>query len=206
MKAPPRFYKSGSASHISSDPTSQEQSTAELLKWISNCTIKRRQIRRSTHCSNLLAEAILSSALRKAKKDLAHKQEEKRRKLRLFCLSRSKSKSQDTADSFFDNEDFELVKCNTATQPKEPLAESEQSNNFISSNFSENKTESYNDSSNSSYQVTMTVLQDFDRDNSNSSGSDEDDSEMVTDADDAEVKACLSSLESFFKELKSVKV
>jgi hypothetical protein len=71
MKVPIKFYKSGSPSHVRPDPTTREQSTAELLKWISDVTIKRRSIRRSTHCSNLFAEAILSSALRKAKKELA---------------------------------------------------------------------------------------------------------------------------------------
>lgn len=184
MKAPLRFYKSGLPSRINADPTGEQNTgdTAGLLKWISDCTIKRRQIRRQTRCSNLLAEAVLSSALSKAKKDLAHKQEEKRNKIRLFCLSRSKKAGIDPSDS----SDFELVKNSAANS---------------NSNISNSKP----------YQLSY-ILKDLSSTN-NSRNEKENvsesqrDAKIITDSEaDDEVTACLSSLESFFKELKSVKV
>ncbi|OXA60972.1 hypothetical protein Fcan01_05197 [Folsomia candida] len=182
MKAPLKFYKSGSPSHINTDPT-QEQNTAELLKWISDVTIKRRQIRRTTRCSNLFAEAILSSALRKAKKDLAHKQEEKRKKLRLFCLSRSKK---------VDLQNSNLADANTNS----PVLNNCKNSNIMTDNSNNHL---------SSYQVRY-VLNDLSSSNNKSTISN-DCQETMTDSEaDDEVKACLSSLESFFKELKSIKV
>ena len=62
----------------------REETTSELLKWISQITDKRRRIRKKTRCSNLLAETVLSNAIRVAKSELAKKQEEKRRKLKSF--------------------------------------------------------------------------------------------------------------------------
>jgi len=61
-----------------------EATTSDLLKWISQVTDKRKQIRRKTRCSNLLAESVLSNTLRAAKAQLAKKQEEKRKKLKSF--------------------------------------------------------------------------------------------------------------------------
>jgi len=165
------FYKSGFPSHVNggSDPTTREQSTAELLKWISDVTIKRRSIRRSTHCSNLFAEAILSSALRKAKRDLASKQEEKRKKLKLFCLER------------VNDVEFERM-------------EEEDSNS----------NDSQTDDSENDDQIRVTVNSYVYSDKSKSSeSSNSNDSDRTR---DEEVSACLSSLESFFNELKSVKV
>ncbi|CAG7723891.1 unnamed protein product [Allacma fusca] len=59
-------------------------STAGLMKWIADVTIKRRQMRRKFRCSNLLAEAILTNSLKEAKRELALKQEDKRKKLQNF--------------------------------------------------------------------------------------------------------------------------
>lgn len=204
MKAPLKFYKSGSPSHINTDPT-QEQNTAELLKWISDVTIKRRQIRRTTRCSNLFAEAILSSALRKAKKDLAHKQEEKRKKLRLFCLSRSKKVDLQNSNLADGESDFELVKktpiistspINCVANTNSPVLNNCKNSNIMTDNSNNHL---------SSYQVRY-VLNDLSSSNNKSTISN-DCQETMTDSEaDDEVKACLSSLESFFKELKSIKV
>lgn len=78
-----------------------EKTTAGLMKWIADVTIKRRQIRRKFRCSNLLAEAVLTNSLREAKRELAMKQEEKRRKLQNFnyqltmtCTQLSKASSE----------------------------------------------------------------------------------------------------------------
>jgi len=129
----------------------KEQSTSNLLKWISDITIKRRQIRRKTHCSNLLAEATLSNALKKAKLELVRKQEEKRRRLQMysyqFTIQCSKANSPFDNDSWGDSDcgnenDFQLEK-----------------------------------SSNTFYKCEA----------------------------DEDVKACLSSLDSFFNELKTIK-
>jgi len=163
MKGPLKFYKSGSPSHVRPDPTSSSTSTAELLKWISDVTIKRRSIRRSTHCSNLFAEAILSSALRKAKKDLASKQEEKRRKLRLFCSER------------FDEIEEGIME---ASQTEENEDNEDQISVTVNS-----------------YVYSSDKSRENDNESSKSNSS-----------RDEEVSACLSSLESFFNELKSVKV
>jgi len=172
MKGPIKFYKSGSPSHVRPDPTTREQSTAELLKWISDVTIKRRSIRRSTHCSNLFAEAILSSALRKAKKELASKQEEKRKKLKLFCLER-----------ISDDEDMESENSDSQQQQTENDTDDDSQirvtvNSYVYSSSSDKSSKGL-ESSNSSSSSTIR---------------------------DEEVSACLSSLESFFNELKSVKV
>lgn len=190
MKAPLKFYKSGLPSHVNSDPTTKDQSTAELLKWISDVTIKRRQIRRSTHCSNLFAEAVLSSALRKAKRDLAQKQEEKRRKLRLFCISRSKDDvDSDIELSPVKKRRVEIVPNHCQVGEKQ---ESDRSCNEVQvtcvmkdiTNYCEEPQNCFGGSSS----------------NSSSSGS-----RVDSDSEDT-VKACLSSLESFFDQLKSVKV
>jgi len=74
--------------------------TTELLKWISDVTIKRRIIRRRTHCSNLLADAILNNSLSKAKKELAAKQEEKRYKARVFADFLMKNNPNSYSDDF----------------------------------------------------------------------------------------------------------
>jgi len=131
----------------------------------------------------LFAEAILSSALRKAKRDLAHKQEEKRRKLRLFCLSR---KSNSHSESSELEEAFELIK--PPNQLRQTLIARGRSCDKNGENLTEN-----------SYQVSY-VLQDLKAESNINSTSFE-----MTDAD-TEVKSCLASLESFFKELKSVRV
>lgn len=192
MKAPLRFYKSGLPNHINADQTGEQNTgdTAGLLKWISDVTIKRRQIRRSTRCSNLLAEAILSNALRKAKKDLAHKQEEKRNRIRLFCLSRGRSSLADSSES----SDFELVK-NPFSQKSKPPTIVANSNSGIANG--------------KPYQLNV-ILKDLSScNNSNVEevSDSQQDRKMMTDSEaDDEVKSCLSSLESFFKELKSVKV
>jgi hypothetical protein len=89
MKAP-QFYSSvKSIDEVTSGVTKgttrlQEETTSELLKWISQITIRRKQIRKKTRCSNLLAEAVLSNTIRAAQTELARKQEEKRRKLKSF--------------------------------------------------------------------------------------------------------------------------
>lgn len=62
----------------------KDESTSSLLKRITQATDKRRQFRRKSRCSNLLAEAVLSNAIRLAKVDLARRQEEKRQKLKTF--------------------------------------------------------------------------------------------------------------------------
>jgi len=62
----------------------REETTSDLLKWISQITDKRRRIRKKTRCSNLFAETVLSNAIKVAKTELAKKQEEKRRKLKSF--------------------------------------------------------------------------------------------------------------------------
>jgi len=127
---------------------------------------------------------------KKAKRDLAQKQEEKRRKLQQFCLSRSRSNSISSDDSSNDSNednssnDFELVKS---------VAGKESNSNSFKSE---------------TYEVTMKSY--------SWTGSSDDnscdflDSSVVCPqteiAGDDEIKACLSSLESFFKELKSVKV
>jgi len=173
MKRPIKFYKSGSPSHVRDDPSTREQSTAELLKWISDVTIKRRSIRRSTHCSNLFAEAILSSALRKAKKELASKQEEKRKKLQLFCLERI-------------DDDDDMESC-------------------ISNNDSQKKTDE-NESDDDDSQVRVTINSYVYSDKSSTKGHEKSSNSNSSSIRDEEVSACLSSLESFFNELKSVKV
>jgi len=193
MKAPrptaPVFFKSGSASHVKKcgDPTKGAQSTAELLNWISAVTIKRRVIRRATHCSNLVAEAILSSALRKAKKELAQKQEEKRRKIKLFCLGRSQATQND------DDSDFELVK-----NPSPPCAKTEAKPehktsykvSYVLTELNDNSSESVCDAP--SYLSAASYSNGYDNMHSSSCG------------DDAEVDACLSGLDAFFQQLKSV--
>ncbi|CAL8134216.1 unnamed protein product [Orchesella dallaii] len=157
MKAPPShaFVDHDDHRQANSDPTKKEQNVSDLLKWISDVQIKRRKFRKTTRCSNLLAEAVLSSALRKAKKDLAIKQEEKRRKAQEFSyhLTIQYSKAQE-----------ETQYCKQEA---------------ISINNSKNY---YNSS----------PLSNCNRNESVSS--------------DADVQACLSSLDTFFSELKSIKV
>jgi hypothetical protein len=128
----------------------KEQSTSNLLKWISDVTIKRRQIRRKTHCSNLLAEATLSNALKKAKTELARKQEEKRRRLQMYSYQFTIQCSNLTSDN----------DCNFSWK-----------NSYVNEN-------------------------DFQLEKSSHS--------FKSEGDD-DVKACLSSLDSFFNELKTVK-
>jgi len=65
----------------------KEDCTTKLLKWIGEVTVKRRNFRRRTRCSNLFAEALLSNTLRKAQAELALKQEEKRMRLQTFYNS-----------------------------------------------------------------------------------------------------------------------
>jgi len=159
MKAPPShaFVDHDDHRQANWDPTKKEQNVSDLLKWISDVQIKRRKFRRTTRCSNLLAEAVLSSALRKAKKDLAVKQEEKRRKAQEFSyqLTIQYSKAQE-----------ETQYCK-----KEAIS----NNNNNSKNY-------YNPS----------PLSNCNR------------NELVS--SDADVQACLSSLDNFFSELKSIKV
>jgi len=113
-----------------------QKTTAGLMKWIADVTIKRRQIRRKFRCSNLLAEAVLTNSLKEAKRELAMKQEEKRRKLQHF-----------------------------------------------------------------NYQLTMTCTP-LSKTNINSSSQDQ---RNMDDSGDAVLQNCLSSLDSFFNELSSVK-
>lgn len=70
--------------NYSSSKKRDNHSVSDLLNWISNVQIKRRKFRKRSRCSNLLAEATLSSTLRQAKIDLHFKQEEKRRKAQEF--------------------------------------------------------------------------------------------------------------------------
>ncbi|ODM91985.1 hypothetical protein Ocin01_14697 [Orchesella cincta] len=157
MKAPPShvFVDHDDHRQANWDPTKKEQNVSDLLKWISDVQIKRRKFRRTTRCSNLLAEAVLSSALRKAKKDLAVKQEEKRRKAQEFSyqLTIQYSKSQEKTQY-----------CKQET----------------------------NSISNSKSYYNPSPLSNCNRNESVSS--------------DEEVQACLSSLDNFFSELKSIKV
>jgi len=88
MKAPQFSSPIRDASSISEDSKPivrlREESTSSLLKRITEATDKRRQMRKKSRCSNLLAEAVLSNVIRLAKSDLARRQEEKRRKLKTF--------------------------------------------------------------------------------------------------------------------------
>jgi len=136
----------------------------DLLKWISDVTIKRRKYRKRYRCSHLLAEAVLSNTLRNARQDLAMKQEEKRRKAHQFSyqLSIKFSKVQDN-DSHVENLN------NNNEQDKA---------NYIS----------YNNYSNQ----TSPKANEYSRE--------------TNDCQDEHVQACISSLDNFFSELKSIKV
>jgi len=95
MKAPQFSSPIRDASSISEDSKPivrlREESTSSLLKRITEATDKRRQMRKKSRCSNLLAEAVLSNVIRLAKSDLARRQEEKRRKLKTFSYHLSLS-------------------------------------------------------------------------------------------------------------------
>jgi len=75
---------SDKSTNISKTKQLSEETTSNLLKWISQLTDKRRQFRKKYRCSNLLAETVLSNALKTVKRDLNKKQEEKRHKLKQF--------------------------------------------------------------------------------------------------------------------------
>jgi len=95
MKAPQFSSPIRDACSISEDSKPivrlREESTSSLLKRITEATDKRRQMRKKSRCSNLLAEAVLSNVIRLAKSDLARRQEEKRRKLKTFSYHLSLS-------------------------------------------------------------------------------------------------------------------
>jgi len=151
MKAPQfsteiNIIKQSRSSERSGIDVPKEQNTSSLLKWISDVTIKRRQIRKKSHCSNLLAEATLSNSLKNAKKELARKQEEKRRRLQMY----SYQFSIQSQCSPFDNNSW----------------------------------------SNGSY------------DNENDFQLEKN---SIKNEGDEDIKACLSSLDSFFNELKTIK-
>lgn len=128
----------------------------DLLNFISNVTIKRRKFRRRSRCSNLLAEATLSSTLRQARHELAVKQEEKRRKAQEFSYQLS-------------------IKV---TQVNEYESQVESRNNY------------YNSQQNT-YVSSSPSLQEIETENCRK---------------DEHVQACISSLDNFFSELKSIKV
>ena len=96
------------------------KTTAGLMKWIADVTIKRRQIRRKFRCSNLLAEAVLTNSLKEAKRELAIKQEEKRKKLQNFNyqlnmtytpLSQTNNSSSQDGSNMDDSGDAVLQNC-----------------------------------------------------------------------------------------------
>jgi hypothetical protein len=95
-----------------------QNTTAGLMKWIADVTIKRRQIRRKYRCTNLLAEAMLTHSLREAKRELALKQEEKRKKLQNFnyqltmtCTPLNKSEGVEQEGGKASAEDAALQTC-----------------------------------------------------------------------------------------------
>jgi len=170
------------------DPT-KDLSTKDLLNWISDVTIKRRQIRKSTRCSNLVAEAVLSSALREAKKELACKQEDRKRKLQRFCKRFSTpAESSDNDNCTFSNETSERVTDSNDLNDK--CSDSDKSvdmnNSIVSMNVN-------------CYQWTS----DHQQNNYNSCAAA---SEMDSQYGADDVDSCLQSLDNFFNDLKSVKV
>jgi len=187
MKAPPshafiesnendvvdNFWDSGKKKE-QEQANNSSHNVPDLLKWISDVTIKRRKFRRRYRCSHLLAEAVLSNTLRNARKDLAIKQEEKRRKAHEFSyrlnIKFSKVQEDDSNVEQFNNNN-------------------EQSQ--IDYNNNNNNNNSYNNYENQTSPKANDCSMDMER---GSEGQDE------------HVQACISSLDNFFSELKSIKV
>jgi len=130
MKAPviPNYFQDHQGRNSESEGwiTQEKLDTPGLHKLIASVSFKRRQIRRRLKCSNLFVEAVLSNTIRKAERDLALKQEIKRRNLQKFQdqlklgLCSNVSSSYNSNHSFYnesnDNEkeddwDEELKEC-----------------------------------------------------------------------------------------------
>jgi hypothetical protein len=152
-----------------SNSNQSHNNVPDLLKWISDVTIKRRKFRRRYRCSHLLAEAVLSNTLRNARKDLALKQEEKRRKAHEFSyklsIKFSKVEEESQVQDFNNNEQ----------------AQPDYNNSYNHAN-QENQTNKLNESS------RMGTGRECEG------------------QEDEQIQACMSSLDNFFSELKSIKV
>jgi hypothetical protein len=163
------------------DPT-KDLTTKDLLNWISDVTIKRRQIRKTTRCSNLVAEAILSSALRKAKKELAVKQEERMKKIKRFCRQFDATDSSEIVQNQYDSfsksnanaDHYHNNKCTSTTD-----------NSLLVSNVNSNNTWAVVDSDQNSLKYSCAA--EYGKENQE------------------DIDSCLVSLEAFFNDLKSVK-
>jgi len=156
MKAPPshtfiesnesdvvdNFWESGKEKEQTNSNSSNN--IPDLLKWISDATIKRRKFRRRYRCSHLLAEAVLSNSLRNARKELALKQEEKRRKAHEFSYQLSikfskveedshKEESNNNVDNFYNSYNYKSETSPTKEMEIGSEAQDEQVQACISS-------------------------------------------------------------------------
>jgi hypothetical protein len=84
LKSGSENFLHGTKDKLISKSKQSTEATSKLLKWITEITLKRRQYRRKSHCSNLFVEALLSNTLRNAQSELALKREEKKLRLQKF--------------------------------------------------------------------------------------------------------------------------
>jgi len=156
------FWESGRKQEEQAN-SNNSNNIPDLLKWISDVTIKRRKFRRRYRCSHLLAEAVLSNSLRSARKELALKQEEKRRKAHEFSyqLNIKFSKVEDKDNS--------------------------QVENFNNNEQEQTDYNRYNFNNGTSFKANEMKV-------------------IGSEGEDEQIQACISSLDNFFSELKSIKV
>jgi len=128
-------------------------------------TIKRRKFRRRYRCSHLLAEAVLSNTLRTARKELALKQEEKRKKAHEFSYQLS-------------------IKFSNAQEDNSQVEDKLNNNEQHQVNFNNCDSNYLNQNNLKANEWTSTEER----------------------GQDEQVLACISSLDNFFSELKSIKV